>query len=76
MTDVNKSCMNHPELKAVSEVMFEGGAVGAVCQTCRDKLNPKVTCRHCHVEMVSRTNFYPILGRSHKKGCPRHKMYG
>jgi len=30
-----------------------------------------VVCKHCGVHMVSKTNFHPILGKKHKKSCPR-----
>lgn len=28
-------------------------------------------CRHCHVQVISKTNTRAILGRSHGKHCPR-----
>lgn len=39
-------------------------------------VNGGFVCKHCHVKMVSKTNFRPIYGKSHKRGCPRRRMYG
>jgi len=33
-------------------------------------------CRFCKVQVVDKNDFRPILGRNHKKSCPRHKKYG
>lgn len=39
----------------------------------RTKEAPRVTylCRHCKVQVVSKTNHKAIYGREHKKCCPR-----
>ena len=34
----------------------------------------KVICKHCKVEVMSRTDHTAILGKEHKKSCPRHKL--
>lgn len=31
----------------------------------------KFVCKHCKVQVVSRMNYRAILGREHKKSCPR-----
>lgn len=36
----------------------------------------KVVCKHCKVQMMGRSDFAPILGKEHKKNCPRKRMYG
>lgn len=33
-------------------------------------------CKHCGVKIVSRYNLRPIYGKSHKRNCPRRRMYG
>ena len=44
---------------------------------CEDHVRPtKLVCRFCHVDVVSREDLRPILGRSHAKSCPRHLKYG
>jgi hypothetical protein len=38
------------------------------------KLNPPAKiyrCKHCHVQVVSRDNHHPVLGKQHSKSCPR-----
>jgi len=36
----------------------------------------KYRCKHCQVPVIGKTDFRPILGRSHGKHCPRRRMYG
>ena len=31
----------------------------------------KFVCKHCKVQVVSKTNFRAILGHEHKRSCPR-----
>lgn len=33
----------------------------------------KYVCKHCKVPVLSKNNFHAILGREHKKGCPRRR---
>lgn len=28
-------------------------------------------CKHCGVQVISRDNHHPVLGKAHKKSCPR-----
>ena len=56
-----------------SAVMIEGGHM--ICSH-HDRLMKKYVCKHCGVEMVSRDNHHPILGKEHKKSCPRRRMLG
>jgi len=32
-----------------------------------------VLCKHCRVPMMSKNNFHPLLGKQHKKSCPRRR---
>jgi hypothetical protein len=32
-------------------------------------------CKHCKVQVVSRYDFRAILGKVHKKSCPRSKAH-
>lgn len=37
----------------------------------------KLICRHCKVEVESRSSFYPKhLGEEHASWCPRKRLYG
>lgn len=31
-------------------------------------------CRHCKVQLVSPSDKRAILGKEHKKGCPRRRL--
>lgn len=33
-------------------------------------------CKHCKVEVVSKSDFHPKLGKGHGKHCPRRRMFG
>jgi hypothetical protein len=33
-------------------------------------------CKHCHVQIISKFDFRPILGREHGKKCPRRRLNG
>lgn len=66
MCDVNK-CSNP------GTTLLENGAI--VCRE-HDSVNKRYVCKHCHVPMVSKTDHHPILGKSHKKNCPRRRLMG
>lgn len=36
----------------------------------------KFICKHCKVEVVSKTDFHPKLGKQHSRKCPRRRMLG
>jgi hypothetical protein len=36
----------------------------------------KFVCRHCHVEVISKNDFRPKLGKTHAKKCPRRRTLG
>lgn len=36
----------------------------------------KYVCRHCKVEVNSSHDKRPVLGKEHKKSCPRHRILG
>lgn len=69
----SKKCVYHAHNDSVTSIMVEGGGVIEVCQRCKDRiLGTEFICKHCHIPIVSRTDTRAILGREHKKGCPRH----
>lgn len=36
----------------------------------------KVVCKFCKVQIMGRSDLAPILGKEHKKSCPRRRNYG
>lgn len=30
-------------------------------------------CKFCKVQVLSKNNFHPVLGKEHKRCCPRRK---
>ena len=35
----------------------------------------KFICKHCKVQVISKTNFHAIFGHEHKRSCPRRKRW-
>lgn len=33
-------------------------------------------CKHCKVQVYDKTDTRPVLGKEHKKGCPRRRNQG
>lgn len=33
----------------------------------------KYICKHCGVQVISRDNHHPVLGKEHGKKCPRRR---
>lgn len=40
------------------------------------EVKKKFVCRHCKVEVVSKEKPVPVLGKQHKKSCPRRRNLG
>lgn len=34
----------------------------------------KYVCKHCKVEVISRFDFRAVLGKNHKRSCPRARV--
>ena len=33
-------------------------------------------CKHCKVQVLSKIDFRPVLGKTHSKHCPRRRTLG
>lgn len=38
--------------------------------------NKKYVCKHCKVEVLGPKDPRPVLGKTHKKSCPRRRILG
>lgn len=36
----------------------------------------KYVCKHCKVSVISKNDARAVLGKTHKKGCPRRRILG
>ena len=39
-------------------------------------LDKVYTCKHCKVQVNGPKDLRPVLGRTHKKNCPRRRIMG
>lgn len=58
---------------APGTILIEGGHI--VCEEHGSNF-PKYVCKFCHVQMVSKDNHHPVLGKTHGKKCPRRRLLG
>lgn len=67
MCDV-KTCRN------LGYVMIEGGAV--LCENHERMMKPvQYVCKFCKVPVISKDDRRPVLGKVHKKCCPRRRTH-
>lgn len=36
----------------------------------------KYVCKHCKVQVMAKNDARPVLGKEHKKNCPRRRILG
>jgi hypothetical protein len=36
----------------------------------------KYVCKHCKIEVLGPKDTRPVLGKTHKKSCPRRRIQG